>query len=115
ALLRRAGCRGGVGISRPATQHFDASAVPIGRDPRWIFFSRPGAGGMFDWKSVRLRAAQDRPRLLAWYIVLVLAQPKRKRDPTLRWEKGKRVQLRPSKRPISTLILEELKPSNSFN
>ena len=38
-------------------------------------------GGPFDWKVGRLRAAQDLPGLLAWHIILVLAQPRRKRDP----------------------------------
>jgi hypothetical protein len=38
-------------------------------------------GGLFDWKYGRLRPAQDLPGLLAWHIILVLAQPRRKRDP----------------------------------
>ena len=38
-------------------------------------------GGLFDWKFGRLRVAQDLPGLLAWHIILVLAQPRRKRDP----------------------------------
>ena len=38
-------------------------------------------GGLFDWKFGRLHAAQDLPGLLARHIILVLAQPRRKRDP----------------------------------
>jgi hypothetical protein len=39
-------------------------------------------GGLFDWKVGRLRAAQDLPGfLLAWHIILIVAQPGRKRDP----------------------------------
>ena len=40
-----------------------------------------GLRGLFDWKCGRLRAAQDLPGLLVWHIILVLAQPRRKRDP----------------------------------
>jgi hypothetical protein len=38
-------------------------------------------GGLFDRKVRRLRAAQDLPGLLAWHIILIVAQPGRKRDP----------------------------------
>ena len=71
-----------IGVIRPSMKREDVLRVASVDNWHGILAVAPQARAAAHFHQFgRFRAAQDLPGLLAWHIILVLAQPRRKRDP----------------------------------